>query len=142
MKVYIATAFVNRARARAVRDRLLKAAADLGCKLTVTARWMDQQEQPTDPIEDILGQSEWASRCEQDLYASDALIVLTENVGHGTGGMHVETGMALAKDKRVFMVGPEINVFHYHPRVQKFPSEDQCLAAVLRMAGAQSKRAA
>jgi len=47
--------------------------------------------------------------------AADAVIVFTEipNAVLATGGSHVEFGLALAQGKRVIVVGPRENVFHY-----------------------------
>ena len=47
--------------------------------------------------------------------AADAVIVFTEmpNSVLATGGSHVEFGLALAQGKRVIVVGPRENVFHY-----------------------------
>jgi nucleoside 2-deoxyribosyltransferase len=52
--------------------------------------------------------------CE-DLMAADAVIIFTEipNTILATGGRHVEFGLALAQGKRVIIVGPRENVFHY-----------------------------
>src|SRR5260370_9542714 len=52
--------------------------------------------------------------CE-DLMAADAVIIFTEipNTILATGGRHVEFGLALAQGKRVTIVGPRENVFHY-----------------------------
>jgi hypothetical protein len=47
--------------------------------------------------------------------AADAVIIFTEipNTILATGGRHVEFGLALAQGKRVIIVGPRENVFHY-----------------------------
>ena len=47
--------------------------------------------------------------------AADTVIIFTEipNTILATGGRHVEFGLALAQGKRVIIVGPRENVFHY-----------------------------
>jgi nucleoside 2-deoxyribosyltransferase len=43
------------------------------------------------------------------------------------GGRHVEFGYALAKGKRVVVIGERENVFHHHPSVKLHASVDDWL---------------
>ncbi len=49
-----------------------------------------------------------------DIAACDLFVTFSEHPGspHVSGGRHVETGMALAMDRRVIVVGPAENIFH------------------------------
>ena len=62
-----------------------------------------------------------------DLDAADALVLFTGSPeGSRTrGGKHVAFGYALAKSKRLFLVGAPLNMFHYLPGViQRMTLED------------------
>jgi hypothetical protein len=55
-----------------------------------------------------------------ELDHADVLIAFTEApnpIGGNTGGRHVELGYALAKGKRIIVVGPRENVFHHLPGI-------------------------
>src|SRR5260370_22529594 len=72
--------------------------------------------------------------CE-DLMAADAVIIFTEipNTILATGGRHVEFGLALAQGKRVIIVGPRENVFHYLlPDSQIFATWNKAFATIRR----------
>lgn len=63
----------------------------------------------------------------RDLDEADVMIFFAESPeGSRTrGGKHVEFGYALAKGKRIFLVGGPVNVFHHLPEVvQRFHFED------------------
>jgi hypothetical protein len=66
---------------------------------------------------------------------ADAVIIFTEipNTVLATGGRHVEFGLALAHGKRVFVVGPRENVFHYLlPDSQIFATWNKAFATIRR----------
>ena len=46
------------------------------------------------------------------------------------GGRHVEFGLALAAGKRLCIVGPRENIFHFLPRVEVFRSTDDLVGAI------------
>lgn len=56
-----------------------------------------------------------------DIDAADVVLVFTEHPST-SGGFHVETGYALAKGKRVVIIGERINLFHHLPQVQVYPT--------------------
>ena len=73
-----------------------------------------------------LGQA--ARRDLEDILCADILILLAElQTASNTGGRHVEFGFALARNKRVMVVGSRQNLFHYLPNVETFPTWKQCL---------------
>ena len=87
---------------------------------TVVSQWHHNV-----PLED-LGQA--ARRDLEDILWADILILLTElRPGTNKGGRHVEFGFALARNKRVMVVGPRQHLFHYLPNVETFPTWKQCL---------------
>jgi len=63
----------------------------------------------------------------RDVDAADAVIFFSESPLHSRtrGGKHVEFGYALAKGKRIFIIGGCYNVFHYLPEiVQRYEFAD------------------
>ena len=110
-RIYIAAPFTQRARASDVR-RILKAQS-----IESTSTWIDKHlaDGPTD-------EASLAREAEQDcedIDRSSALLLLNgeEYRRESTGGMSVELGYALAKDKLVFVLGGASNVFHHHAAV-------------------------
>lgn len=69
----------------------------------------------------------------RDLVAADIVISFTEHPGaksRGRGGRHVEFGMAAALGKRLVVVGPRENVFHWLPGVEQFDEWSWCCEAL------------
>lgn len=66
---------------------------------------------------------------EQDVRAAvDGLVLIAEPPGQTVpGGKHVETGIALALHRPVYVIGRRENIFHWHPLVQVFPDENAFL---------------
>lgn len=68
--------------------------------------------------------------------AADTVISFTESesVGYYTGGRHVEFGYALARGKRVIVIGPRENVFHNDPRVEQFETLEDWITSEIKQA--------
>lgn len=66
---------------------------------------------------------------EEDVRAAtDGLILIAEPMGRNVpGGKHVETGIALALNRSIYIVGRRENIFHWHPRVVVVPDSDALL---------------
>lgn len=79
---------------------------------------------------------------EKDVRSADALILLAEAEGQFVpGGKHVETGIAIALQRPVFVVGRRENLFHWHPRVTVVPSAEELVRTLGRAeAGVSSRR--
>jgi hypothetical protein len=63
----------------------------------------------------------------EDIRSSDVLCLLAGRVS-ASGGKHVETGYAMACAKRVVVVGPVENVFHWG--LERYPTWDAFLVAL------------
>ena len=122
MRYHLAARYPRRLELCGYRERLLSIGD------TVTSRWLDFRKMPR-----------WSygiaqEDCE-DLMRADAVIIFTEipNTVLATGGRHVEFGLALAQGKRVFVVGPRENVFHYLlPDSQIFATWNKAFATIKR----------
>ena len=109
MKIYIAACFVQQAE---VRTKALELEA-LGHECTSSWRYEKGAGDGSEP--EMKDHYTTAALCDlKDIGRSDVLLLLTAQVSR-SGGKHVETGYALAKNKRVILVGPRRaeNVFHW-----------------------------
>jgi len=139
--VYIAAPFHRRAEMASIAAELR------ACGLEVVSRWHDEDT----PIEAELVSErarELAERDISDINIADTFVVFTEPLAsqfEHRSGHHIETGIALAWDKRVLLVGHKRNVFHDLPEVEHFTSWRAARTAlgvpVAEVAGAERRRA-
>jgi nucleoside 2-deoxyribosyltransferase len=130
MTFYIASQ--KQENARPVRDALN--AAGHACN----ASWLDLTGYASIPGDDAQ-RTQAALTCEGEVRECDALILVAEPDGERVrGGKHVETGMAIALGKRVYVVngpwftehGKRENVFHWHPLVTVIPDAASLIAEI------------
>jgi nucleoside 2-deoxyribosyltransferase len=122
MKFYVATQ--KQENARPVRDALV------ALRHTCTATWLDLQGYASIPGDDAQ-RAKAAVTCEREVKEADVLILIAEPDGERVrGGKHVETGMALALGKRVYVLGKRENVFHWHPAVTVCETLEQLISEV------------
>lgn len=105
--VYLAARYGRRAELSGYAGQLREAG------YTVTSRWLDTAEEGAP---DFLTIRSWAEQDIEDLDAAETVVCFSEALNetdseYSRGGRHVELGYALARDKRVFVVGPVENVF-------------------------------
>lgn len=132
MKVYLAARYDQ--RVELIRVASMLTAVGIG----VTSRWLEgTHEIPGYPkamdrfAEFLAGY--FAAVDLVDIDRADAVILFTQgDLGvHVSGGKHVETGYALAKGKRVIVVGPRENVFHYLPHIEHYPTAEEFWGSVV-----------
>lgn len=118
-KLYLAARFSQRAELETIAHRLVV----LGFE--ITARWVFGNE-------DGLDREQIAFLDLADVDACDTIVSFSLPVGTMTkgGGRHVEFGYALARRKRMVLIGPRENVFHHHPDVEVFAALDDWLHAL------------
>lgn len=133
MKIYLAARYSRRVELCGYRETLLRSGH------IVTSRWLNGEHQLSrDGLklgavgEEYVeaGSDQEAAALRQffaredmeDVRAADLVIAFTEAPRAETsrGGRHVELGMALAWDKRIFIVGPRENVFCWLPGLVNF----------------------
>ena len=121
MKVYLAARYTRREEIYSYAEELVA----LGHE--VTARWVygrpdashpDLVTGHTDAYEEKVSVEDL-----KDVAGADCIICFSEvpRATNTRGGRHVEFGMAVAWDKRIILVGPQENVFHYLPKVEVYP---------------------
>lgn len=128
MKVYLAARYSRREELVTYRDDLNQLGKTIpGMYLKATSRWLNGSHQ----AEEIgpNGQRSiprnghtyglarrFATEDLEDIDAADVVVCFTEEhipgANTGRGGRHVEFGYALAKGKRIIIVGPIENVFY------------------------------
>lgn len=130
MKIYLAARYGRRDQLRELRS-FLQAMGHV-----VTSSWLDSEWKSVGsdaPSHAPPGEREKA--CNQnlvDLDNADCCISFTEDPASADGkrgGRHVEFGYALAKGKRVIVVGYTENVFHFHKSVEFFRNREELLQA-------------
>jgi hypothetical protein len=130
LKIYLAARYSRRDEMRAYRETLHK-----NYNVQVTSHWLDEKSSATGNMgdEDDAFYWETAQVDLMDIDAAHVLVLFSENplVGVPRGGRNVEFGYALKAGKRIWVVGPKENVFHYRPMVEHFGSFDELVAKKL-----------
>jgi nucleoside 2-deoxyribosyltransferase len=99
VKIYIAAPYPARDAAIKLMERLEVSGH------VVTSRWLRERDEMDAAA---------AQKDLEDVDAADVLLFVHDEgwANKGTGGRHVEFGYALARGKRIVMIGPIANVFH------------------------------
>jgi nucleoside 2-deoxyribosyltransferase len=115
--IYLAALFSSRPEMEAIANLLRSKGHE------ITARWVYGGE-------DGLTRQDIAILDTDDVDAADTVVSFTFPRGTLTsgGGRHVEFGYALAKGKRLVLIGDRENVFHHFPGVELYPTLDAWLA--------------
>ena len=95
----------------------------------ITSRWIRGSHSVSGGFDDPL----WARYAREDfddVAAADAVVCFLEPGGGGSGGRHVEFGMALAWGKRTIVVGEPEHLFHTLPSVRVYPTWADALDAL------------
>lgn len=101
-RIYISAPFELQASARILRDHLVSHG------FVVTSRWLDEASTSTETHQEM------AERDVADIISSDALLAMNPEdwKQKGTGGRHVELGVAYMAGLPTFVYGVRSNVFH------------------------------
>lgn len=127
MRIYLASRFSRREELA----EYAKALRDLGHQ--ITSRWLvEGNHELPDPLmpgdEADQARSRFAQEDLDDLYDADIFVLFTRDTRENCrGGMHVEFGVAIHTCLRVIVIGPRMNVFHYLPEVEHFPTWEEFL---------------
>lgn len=132
VRYYFAARYSRNAELRTYRDDLTTALPNAH----VTSRWIDQhggslvESLAAEQLNfDPAGCEPYAKADIEDLDAAHVVVSFTGNGGGGKGGRHIEFGYALARGKRIVIVGPRENVFHTLPAVEVYVTWPEFLAA-------------
>lgn len=107
LSVYLAGPWADRTKVREVRDTLLKAG------IPVNARWIDSHHEDEELVShDDLADEAWHDI--EDVLRANVLMVYNSQLSEGKA---FETGVAVATQKDVIIIGERSNVFHHLPMV-------------------------
>ena len=86
-------------------------------RAVVTSRWIDGKHSDATRALSAVA----ATEDLEDIDAAEVLVIWSprEHFRTGRGGRHVEVGYALARGKRIILVGERENVFHHHPAIEQ-----------------------
>ncbi len=124
MRIYLASRYDRRFEMLGVTGILMRAGHD------VTSRWIEGRGD---------GPEAEAREDVADLLRAECLVSFTEQPAAGVpwsarGSRHVAFGVALVTGKRLCVVGPRENIFHFLPRVEVYPTLDNLVPALARPA--------
>lgn len=126
LSVYLAGPYNARENIKAIRTIL----RDHG--ITDTSRWVDSHLEEGDHVP--FKQREHEAREDLiDVYRADAFVLLNHLGNSTTGGMHLETGYAIAARKPICLVGTPTNVFHYLDTITVVPDIPALLRVLKRI---------
>ena len=101
--------------------------------ITVRARWLDETHAPETTLHDVSPAfcRETATIDMEDIDACDTFVFFSEDptIGIPRGGRHVEFGYALARGKRLVVIGGPENIFHFLSQVVHYPNLQYFLEA-------------
>lgn len=138
LKVYLASRWEDRDEIIGYRDYLEKAA-----DIESTSRWLT----PTHPrLQRKVAQDKKTGRTVQardieDILRADIVIVFSPRKAHGngTGGRHVECGIAIGTGKKVLLCGIPENVFHCNELVKTVPTVEKLVPHLKKLAKQRPK---
>lgn len=96
----------------------------------VNASWIDQKDFGNGPPYDDALRAYYATIDLTEARTCDQLILISENGKSSKGGRHVETGVALALEKPVHLIGEKENIFHWHPLVRTYVSVEDFIRSL------------
>jgi nucleoside 2-deoxyribosyltransferase len=123
VKIYLASRYSRIDELNTYADDLLEAGH------WVTSRWLEGYHHLSDEYQPKLAKK-FATEDIADVEKADCLIIFPDPPRESSttrGGMNVEFGYAFAAGKRVIIVGPRCNVFHYLPGIEHYAEWEQCL---------------
>lgn len=125
MKIYLAARYSRKQEMMRLAETLRENAIE------VTSSWLDEPFAPDTLLNEVSPRlnMEYALTDLRDIDRADTVLFFSEDplVGTPRGGRHVEFGYAVAKGKRVVVIGQPENVFHYLPAIIMYQSVQQFL---------------
>ncbi len=122
--LYVAASFEQVDHVRDLRARL----SDY---VDITSTWCDEPPMVNnDPRNEPREMRTRGNEDYLDIQRSDMVAILTD-VPSTSGGFHTELGIALALDKRLLLVGPRLNVFHFMNKIEHYANVDALVARLI-----------
>lgn len=139
LKVYLASRWEDRDEIITYRDFLVKNA-----NIESTGRWLT----PSHPrlknkvANDVKTGTLVQARDIEDILSADVVVVFSPKKAHGngTGGRHVECGIAIGTNKPIFIVGVRENVFHCNKNVTNVQNINKLVPRLKKLAKSKAKK--
>jgi nucleoside 2-deoxyribosyltransferase len=127
MKVYLASRYPRRKELSALVPLLKEH------NISVTSRWLNETLSPNTTLHEVSPAFclETALIDLEDIDRADTIVFFSEDplIGTPRGGRHVEFGYALAKGKRIIVLGGNENIFHFLPHIIHYSTIQDFLEA-------------
>lgn len=127
MRVYLAARYPRRDELKIVATRLREQ------NIEVTSRWLLEKMPLTTQLPDTSPRfCEGTAQADlEDIEAADTFVLFSENsmVGYPRAGRMVEFGYALAKGKRIVVIGGHENIFMFLPEILHYATLEDFLDA-------------
>lgn len=125
LKIYLAAMYSE-------KDNISKQAAIFRSHdFVVTSTWLEEPHAPTIKMAEVATDSllEYAQNDIRDISEADWFVCQSVEPTTLTvrGGRHVEFGYALAKGKKILVVGPKENIFHLLPNIKHVDNWESAL---------------
>ena len=118
MRVYLASGF----RQRFVLRRAAVWLMAHGHEIVSTWIWIEERPSRED-LDFGTFAREIAEKNLCELWQADIVIVDADGIApDNSGGVHTELGFAIGARKRIILVGPKGNTFHWLREIEKFPT--------------------
>jgi hypothetical protein len=130
MKVYLASRY-------STKDLMNTYAQELRASgIEVTSTWLEETHGPNTQLQDVRDE-ELAGYAEADLrdvYRAEWLVFFSVDptIPVARGGRHVEFGYALGLGRKILVVGPKENIFHYLPEIHFVNNFEEAKEFLLR----------
>lgn len=131
MRIYVAGPYQY-------KNMIIERAVELrDAGIEVTSRWLEEPHSPTTQCGDLADETfrKYANYDLEDIDRAGTFLlfaVAADATPIPRAGRHVEFGYALARAKRIVVVGDvKENIFHYLPQVRHFATFEEALAHLL-----------
>lgn len=137
MKIYLAAQYARRDELKAMIPELESEG------FFVTSRWLQENGNLNGRLTNSPKyiNAEFAARDLEDIDNCDELILFSEDPLSGIprGARHVELGYALGIGKRVSVIGPRENIFHFLPTIQIHDDLESWMTCAAKVKALESK---
>jgi hypothetical protein len=104
--------------------------------IEVTSTWLEEAHGPNTQLQDVRDEelSGYAEADLRDVYRAEWLVFFSVDptIPVARGGRHVEFGYALGLGRKILVVGPKENIFHYLPEIHFVNSFEETKEFLLR----------
>lgn len=125
MKLYLAAPYSWKDRIREYRAQL----REIGVE--VTSNWLDEPHAANVTLAEVQNSQlrHYAEMDLVDIERADGILFFSvdPSILMARGGRHVEFGYAMGIGRKLFVVGPKENIFHYQPNVILFETWEAVL---------------